>query len=221
MTDPKIYLKYFCFFLQHYSGILYSYQFIKSFRSSHSLWEGKDLSWEINTSFTEWHHYHILSIQFQSHPANSAVAYLKNFYVCFHQFLFITKTFRGSRLFKYLINIELMTFSDKIQAKQSKGIEQAFSCSSCDIHISPFSIILIYTLAFSNVLLVLALNFIVHKLSYCKCSLAWCQVRTFLSFTIWTHPLQMREYPLRYSGTDRNKKNPTIVSLSTSSIKAI
>ena len=33
-------------------------------------------------------------------------------------------------------------------------------------------LVLIYTLAFSNVLLVLALNFMVHKSGYCKCSLA-------------------------------------------------
>ena len=37
-------------------------------------------------------------------------------------------------------------------------------------------------------ILVLTLNLIVHKPSYCKCSLAWCQARTFLLFTIWTHP---------------------------------
>ena len=65
----------------------------------------------------------------------------------------------------------------------------------------------IYTLTFSNVLLVLALNLIVHKSSYCKCSLAWCQARTFLLFTIWTNPLQMREYPLQYASTDKNKKS--------------
>ena len=65
----------------------------------------------------------------------------------------------------------------------------------------------IYTLTFSNVLLVLALNPIVHKSSYCKCSLAWCQARTFLLFTTWTHPLQMREYPLQYASTDKNKKS--------------
>ena len=64
----------------------------------------------------------------------------------------------------------------------------------------------IYTLTF-NVLLVLTLNLIVHKPSYCKCSLAWCQARTFLLFTIWTHPLQMREYPLQYASTDKNKKS--------------
>ena len=84
--------------LQSYSGIFYSCQFIKSFRPFHSFWEEEDLSWEINTSFTEWHHYHIMGIQFQGHPVNSAVAYLLNFYVCFHQCLFIIKTFRESRL---------------------------------------------------------------------------------------------------------------------------
>ena len=68
-------------------------------------------------------------------------------------------------------------------------------------------LVLIYTLAFRNILLVLALNLIVHKSSYCKCSLAWCQARTFLLFTTWTHPLQMREYPLRYASTDKNKKS--------------
>ena len=59
----------------------------------------------------------IMIIQFQGHPANSTVAYLKNFYVCFRLFLFISKTFRGSWLLKYLFKTELMTFSHKIQAK--------------------------------------------------------------------------------------------------------
>ena len=86
----------------------------------------------------------------------------------------------------------------------NNGIEQACSWASCDIHVH---LVLIYTSAFSNVLLVLAFNFTVHESSYCKCSFAWCQVRTFLLFTIWTHPLQMREYLLRYAGTDRNKKS--------------
>ena len=48
-----------------YSGIFYSCQFIKSFRSFHSFWEEEDLPWKISTSFTEWHHYHIMGIQFQ------------------------------------------------------------------------------------------------------------------------------------------------------------
>ena len=30
---------------------------------------------------------------------------------------------------------------------------------------------------------------------------------TFLLFMIWTHPLQMREYPLQYASTDKNKKS--------------
>ena len=66
-----------CYLLKmSYSGIFYSCQFIKSFRPFHSFWEEDDLSWEINKSFTEWHHYHIMGIQFQGHLANSAVAYL-------------------------------------------------------------------------------------------------------------------------------------------------
>ena len=42
------------------------------------------------------HHYHNMVIQFQNHPAKvHAVAYLKNFYVCFHHFFFITKPLQG------------------------------------------------------------------------------------------------------------------------------
>ena len=58
-----------------YIGIFYFCQFIKSFRSLHSFWEEEDLSREINTSFTEWHRYHIMVIQIQNHPANDAMAY--------------------------------------------------------------------------------------------------------------------------------------------------
>ena len=50
----------------------------------------------------------------------------KTFYVCFHQFLFIIKTFRDSRLLKCLINKELMTFSNKIQAKTFKWPDMSF-----------------------------------------------------------------------------------------------
>ena len=57
-------------------GFFYSCQFIKSFWLFHLFWEEEDLSREINTIFTEWHHYHIITIQFQGHPANSAVAYV-------------------------------------------------------------------------------------------------------------------------------------------------
>ena len=47
-----------------------------------------------------------MTIQFSGHPANSAVAYLKNFF--FSSFLSITKTFWGIRLLRYLINLELI-----------------------------------------------------------------------------------------------------------------
>ena len=61
----------------------------------------------------------------------------------------------------------------------NKGLERVCSRASCDTRI-PVHLAVIYTSAFSNVLLVLALNFMVHKSTYCKCSLAWCQVRSFL-----------------------------------------
>ena len=50
-----------------------------------------------------------------------------------------------------------------------------------------------------------------HKSSYCKCSLAWCQARTFLLFKIWTHPFQMREYRSNMQVLTKIK-NPTIES---------
>ena len=119
---------------------------------------------------------------------------------------------------KYLVSIDLLWLSEtRYKPKLSHGLichfmldrlhwcaKQACSWASCGIQKSPFSINLHFT---SNVLLVLALNSMVHKSSYYKYSLAWCQVRTFLLFTIWLHPLQMREYPLRYAGTDRIKKS--------------
>ena len=49
-------------------------------------------------SFTEWHHCHIMVIQFQSHPAKVQWHTLKTFiafYVCFHIFFFITKPLQG------------------------------------------------------------------------------------------------------------------------------
>ena len=66
------------------------------------------------------------------------------------------------------------------------------------------------TLTFSNVLLVLALNLIVHKSSYCKCSLAWCQARPF--FYLWSEHI-----PSKWENTRSNMqvltkiKNPTII----------
>ena len=145
-----------------------------------------------------------MTIQFQRHPANSSVAHLKNFHVCFHQFLLITKTFRGSRLLKYLINIELIWLSaTKYKPKLFHGLTCHFMLDRLHwctkqrnrtnvflgelryiyilyiyyiyiyiyIQISPSSINL-HIIAF-NILLVLALNFRLHKSSYCKYSLAW------------------------------------------------
>ena len=94
----------------NYSEIFYSCQFIKSFRSFHSFWEEDDLSSEINTSFSEWHRYHIMTIQFQGHPASSAVAYLKNFYVY--------ENFQRLSVMKVPNQYRIpMTSSHKIQAK--------------------------------------------------------------------------------------------------------
>ena len=162
-----------------------------------------------------------MTIQFQGHIQPTVQWHT------FKTFMFVFINSCSSQFFfvKYLINIELTWLSvTRYNTSQNfhmawhvilcsigyidvpnKGIGQGCSWASCDIHISPFS--KIYALAFSNVLLVLALNFMAHKSSYCKCSLAWCQMRTFLLFTIWTLLLQMREYLLRYAGTDRIKKS--------------
>ena len=150
------------------------------------------------------------------------------FFVFVFMFVFInfcssqklSKAFGNQRTYSYRTH---MTFSNKIPTKTFTWLDMSFyawyvtlMCQTKQsnkrfplrelIYIS-VHLVLIYILAFSNVLLVLALNFMVHKSSYCKCSLALCQARPFLLFTIWTHPLQMREYPLRYAGTDRSKKN--------------
>ena len=94
-----------------------------------------------------------------------------------------------------------MTFSYKIQAKTYTWPDMSFYaryrfhwCAKQrnrmivllgELWYTYQYLVLIYTLAFttfSNVLLVLALNFIVHKSSYCKCSLAWCKVRSWEPF---------------------------------------
>ena len=84
------------------SGIFfYSCQFIKRFQSFHSFWEEEDLSTEISKTFSEWHHYHIMNYSV-SRSFSQQCSGIK-FYVCFQQFLSINaKTFRGSRLLKYL-----------------------------------------------------------------------------------------------------------------------
>ena len=81
-----------------------------------------------------------------------------------------------------------MTFSNKIQAKTFTWPDMLFYARLLTVmrqtkesnkH-APGRVVIylsvhlvsIYTLTFSNVLLALALNLIVHKSSYCKCSLA-------------------------------------------------
>ena len=109
----------------------------------------------------------IMNIQFQGHPVNIAMAFIKKFDVCFYQFLIITKTFRGSQLLKYLIKIELIWLSvTKHKPKLLHGLTCHFMLdrlhwcakqrnrtsvpwASCDIHISPFSKIYTKPLAMS------------------------------------------------------------------------
>ena len=135
-------------------------------------------------------------------PTGQWQTFLKVFkktFVCFHQFLFITTTTKNSYEFQpqytsqnflmawHLILCSIDCIDLMCQTKELNKHAPGWVVIYISVHL-----VLIYTFHFSNVLLVLALNFRVHKSSYCKCSLAWCQVRTFLLFTICTHPLQMR-----------------------------
>ena len=105
-----------------------------------------------------------------------------------------------SSVVSYVWSLLLITLMHQTKESNKRALGRVVIYIS--VHLVPM-----YTLTFSNVLLVLALNLIVHKSSYFKCSLLWCQARTFLLFTIWTHPLQMREYLLQYASTDKNKKS--------------
>ena len=106
-------------------GFSYSCQFIKSFRPFHSFWEEDDLSWEINTNFTKWHI--IISWLFSFRVIQLIVRWhtLKTFMFVFINFC-SSKNFRDSRLLKYLINKELMIFSNKIQAKTFTWPDMSF-----------------------------------------------------------------------------------------------
>ena len=84
----------------------YFCQFIKSCRLFHSFWKEGDLSRKINTSCIEWHIIIIITIQFQSHPANRAVAHL-NFFVVFINLCSLKKISKAVS-YEYLINIELI-----------------------------------------------------------------------------------------------------------------
>ena len=106
--------------------------------------------------------------------------------IFFHQFLFLIKTFQDSRLFKYLINKELMTFSDKIQAKTFTWPDMSFYARQLTlmrqtnesnkrapgrvvIYISVHSVS-IYTLTF-NTRLALFYSLIIHCISFVYSSL--------------------------------------------------
>ena len=162
-------------------GFFYSCQSIKSFRPFHSFWEEDDLPREVNTSFTERHHYHIMTIQFQCHQANSAVAYLYNFYVCSHQFLIHYKMFRGTRSIKVPNQNRTHTLQPQ---STSQNFHMAWHVILCSIGYNnvpnkeidkraPGRVVIyisvhlvsIYTLTFRNVLLVVALYFMVHESS--------------------------------------------------------
>ena len=127
-------------------------------------------------------------------------------------FVFLNSSSSQKLFVKYLISIDLLRLSEtRYKPKLShsltcvilcsigyidvpnNGIEQVCSRASCDTHISPFGINLHFSLE-KCLIGTCIVNFMVHKSSYSKCSLAWCQLRTFLLFTNWTHPLQMREY---------------------------
>ena len=96
------------------------------------------------------------------------------------------KTLQDSRLLKYLSIKNSWLSVTWYKPKLSHGLTCHFMLDSlhwCVKQRNRTSVLLgelwytcqsIYTLTFSNVLLVLALNLIVHKSSYCKCSSAWC-----------------------------------------------
>ena len=69
----------------------------------------------------------------------------------------------------------------------------------------------IYTLTFSNVLLALALNLMVHKSSYCKCILVWCQLRTFCYLQSEHIHSKWENTPSDMQVLTETKKNLTIV----------
>ena len=94
----------------------------------------------------------------------------------------------------------------------NKGIEQASLLGELLYTYQSFSINLYLT--FSNVLLVLALNLLVHKSSYCKCSLAWCQARTFFY-------LQSEHIPSKWKNTCSNMQVLTKIKQSHYSSKSL
>ena len=216
---------FFKLFLHPYVviGIFYFCQFIKSFRPFHPFLEEEDLLREISASFTEYHiiiswlvSFRVIQPTVQWHTFKTFLFVFINF-VHYKSFpkavsqLLSTYSIKNScdlqpqntnQIFHMAWHVILCSIGYIDAPTQNKGIEQACSRASCDIHINPFSINLHFC---CNVLLVLALDFMVHKSSYCKCSLhvVWCQVKIFLSFMIMnTSPV-----PAQYVGTDRILKS--------------
>ena len=130
-----------------------------------------------------------------------------------------------------------MTLSHRIQAKTFTWPDTSFYarkvtliCQSNESNTSApgrvvinisVHLVLLFTSAFSNWLIGIYL----HCILWCIYQVTKNAVFLFfffffnsmmssenlLLFTIWRHPLQMREYLLRYTGTDGNNKNPTYV----------
>ena len=88
--------------------------------------EEGDLYREINTSFTEWHHRHSTTIQFQGHPAKCSGITVK--LLClFHQFLFVTKNFPRQPIIEVPNQYRIhMTSNYKIQAKTFTWPDMSF-----------------------------------------------------------------------------------------------
>ena len=105
---------------KNWSGVQYP---LKRFPPFHSFWEEKDLSRDINTSLTVWQHYryHEYSVSGPSNQQGSGIPF--KLLCLFSSIIFLlitkkkkqkktkTKPFRGSRLLKYLINVELIWLS--------------------------------------------------------------------------------------------------------------
>ena len=77
---------------------------------------------------SQYHHYQLYRMTPLSYHGYSVSGSSSQQYG-FHQFFFIIKTFRDSRLLKYLINKELMTFSNKIQAKTFTMLDSLHWCA--------------------------------------------------------------------------------------------
>ena len=160
-------------FIPPYSGIFYSCQFIRSFWPFHSFWEEDDLFRRSIQAFQN--DTIIISWLFSFRVIQPTVQWC--IFITF-MFVFINSSSSQKLFVKYLISINLIWLSvTRYKPKLSHGLTSHFMldrlhwCSKqwnrTSVLLgelwSPFSVNL--HLAFSNVLLVLALNFMVHKSS--------------------------------------------------------